>query len=155
MSASGSGGLPLGRGGVHLPWTHTHPWTHTRPPRSTSGRYASYWNALFVSINLIFILLCSYEVRWLRKVISAMAVNQMLSFCSAKIIAYAIFLVYALQYTVNTEAVFIALSLLNTIRLTVSHFMPLAVRFGSECAITFQRMQVIDKYKLDESRHLC
>ena len=84
-----------------------------------------------------------------------MAVNQMLSFCSAKIIAYAIILVYALQYTVNVETVFIALSLLNTVRLTVSHFMPLAVRFGSECEITFQRMQVIDKYKLGESLCLC
>ena len=111
--------------------------------------------SLDFQLILLFILLCSYEVRWLRKVISAMAVNQMLSFCSAKIITYAIFLVYALQYTVNTEAVFIALSLLNTIRLTVSHFMPLAVRFGSECEITFQRMQVIDKFKLAEIRHLC
>ena len=48
--------------GVHTPWTppprntHTH-WTHTSPgtppghapsPRSTSGRYASYWNAFLL-----------------------------------------------------------------------------------------------------------
>ena len=86
---------------------------------------------------------CSLELSWLKKVISAMAINQMLSFCSAKMIAYAIFVVYGLRYTLNTEAVFIALSLLNTVRLTVSHFMPLAVRFESECSVTYQRMQVI------------
>ena len=57
VSASGSGGC------AYPPWihpTHTHldtPWRHTPPtvtppPRSTSGQYASYWNAFLFKINL-------------------------------------------------------------------------------------------------------
>ena len=54
----GIGGVPLGPGCVCVPlgpwgslghplWTHTFPDTHTPHPRSTSGRYASYWSAFF------------------------------------------------------------------------------------------------------------
>ena len=58
-SASGTRGCP------HPPDTHTDPWTHPPPghthtldpppppPRSTSGRYASYWNAFLFNKYLI------------------------------------------------------------------------------------------------------
>ena len=46
------GGGPLGPGDTHPSWTQPPLWTYTYthtpwtpPPRSTSGRYTSYWNA--------------------------------------------------------------------------------------------------------------
>ena len=57
VSASGSGGCAYPPGYTR----HTHTWTppgdthpprSLRPPRSTSGQYASYWNAFLFKINL-------------------------------------------------------------------------------------------------------
>ena len=63
------------------------------------------------------------------------------------------FIIYIfLGNVLDAEAVFVSMSLFNTLRLTMTYFFPMAVSQGSELLVVFKRVQVslnIEKTSFD------
>ena len=73
----------------------------------------------------------------------AKASTFVLFFSSAKLIAFLTFLVFVLQgHTLRSEQVFVALGLINPVRLTLTLFVPFAIQMMSETSVTMARLQV-------------
>ena len=71
------------------------------------------------------------------------AVNSTLFFTSSKLMVFFALLTFVLTGNVLTaEAVFVTISLINNVRLSMTLYLPAAIAAGSETLITCRRLQV-------------
>ena len=82
------------------------------------------------------------EVNKIRRACFLKAINLSIFFVASRILVFVSFIVYVLLGNVLTsEAVFVTMSLLNTLRLTMTLFFPQAIGYGAELKITCSRIQ--------------
>ncbi|KAH9402637.1 Multidrug resistance-associated protein 4 [Tyrophagus putrescentiae] len=82
------------------------------------------------------------EISQIRKACFLKGLNISIFFVASRLILFICFVVFVLLGNVLTaEAVFVSMSLLNTLRLTMTLFFPQAIGFGAELKITCSRIQ--------------
>lgn len=71
------------------------------------------------------------------------ALNISISVVSGRIILFAIFITYVVQgNTLNADKVFVVMSVINTVRLTMTWMFPNSIALLSELSVSCQRVQV-------------
>lgn len=79
----------------------------------------------------------------IRKATMLRALNISISLVSGRLLIFAIFMVYVIQgNTLNADKVFVVMSIINTLRHTMTWLFPNSIALLSELIVSGQRIQV-------------